>query len=116
MALAFIIIGVLVGATLGMRFKVPVLAVAVPSAVMGAAFVGVMRADQFWSVVVEMVLFGTAVQFGYLAGIVARARMASIRTPRREAVAMQKVDATWRPEKSACVVSGDSSHTPRVPV
>jgi hypothetical protein len=80
----------LLGCCLGLRFKVPILVPAVTLAVMGAAVVGIARGDEYWSVVVAMILFGTAVQFGYLAGIIARDAIASVRARRREAVTKHK--------------------------
>ena len=68
MAFEIIIINGLVGATLGLRFKVLVLVPAVTLAMLGAAVVGITRGDRFLSVIVAMILFGTAVQVGYLAG------------------------------------------------
>jgi hypothetical protein len=74
----------LVGCALGLRFKVLVLVPAVTLAMLAATVVGIARGDQFWSVVVAVILFGTAVQFGYLAGIVTRDGIASIRAHRRK--------------------------------
>ena len=47
-----------------------------------AAIVGVTRGDQFWSIAVAMILLGTAIQVGYLAGILIRAKIASVRAQR----------------------------------
>ena len=79
----------LLGCVLGLRFKVLVLVPAVTLAMLGATVVGIARGDQYWFVVVAMILFGTAVQFGYLAGIITRTGFASIRARRREAVTKQ---------------------------
>jgi hypothetical protein len=76
----------LLGCGLGLRFKVLILVPAVTSAMLGAAVVGFARGDEYWSVVVAMILFGTAVQFGYLAGIITRNVIASVRARRRPAV------------------------------
>jgi len=81
----------LVGCGLGLRFKVLILVPAVASAMLGAAVAGIARGDEYWSVVVAMILFGTAVQFGYLAGIIAREAVASARARRREAVTKHKL-------------------------
>jgi hypothetical protein len=62
----------LLGCGLGLRFKVLILVPAVISAMLGAGVVGIARGDDYWFVVVAMILFGTAVQFGYLAGIITR--------------------------------------------
>jgi hypothetical protein len=72
----------LIGWGPGLRFKVLILVPAVASAILGAAIIGFARGDEYWSVVVEMILFGTAVQFGYLAGIIIRDVIASFRARR----------------------------------
>jgi hypothetical protein len=43
-----------------------------------AMIIGVARVDHFWSIVLAMVVLGTAVQFGYLAGIAIRAAVGSV--------------------------------------
>jgi hypothetical protein len=58
--------GFLLGCGLGLRFKVLILVPAVTSAMLGAAVAGIARGGEYWSVVVAMILFGTAVQFGSL--------------------------------------------------
>jgi hypothetical protein len=78
MALELTIISVLAGITLGLRYKVLVLVPAVTVAMLFAMIIGVAHADRFWSIVLAMVILGTAVQFGYVAGIVMRAAISSI--------------------------------------
>ena len=78
LALEIVIILVLAGAALGMRFKVMILVPAVTLTVLFAAIVGVARGDQFWSIAAAMILLGTAIQIGYLAGILIRAKIASV--------------------------------------
>jgi hypothetical protein len=51
----------LLGCALGLRFKILVLVPAVTSAMLGATVVGIARGDQYWFVVVAMILFMTAV-------------------------------------------------------
>jgi hypothetical protein len=75
----------LLGCGLGLRFRVLILVPAVTSAIFGAAVVGFLRGDEYWSIVVAMILFGTAVQFGYLSGIITRSVIASIGAHRRPA-------------------------------
>jgi hypothetical protein len=82
MALEIVIIHVLAGAALGLRFKVMILVPALTLTMLFAAMVGVTRGDQFWSVAVAMILLGTAIQVGYLAGILIRAKIASVRAQR----------------------------------
>jgi hypothetical protein len=87
MALEIIIVHVLAGAGLGLRFKVTILVPALTLTMLFAAIVGVARGDQFWLIAVAMILVGTAIQVGYLAGILIRAKIASVRA-RRTAVTM----------------------------
>jgi hypothetical protein len=87
MTLEIVIIHVLAGAALGLRFKVMILVPALTLTMLFAAIVGVTRGDQFWSIAVAMILLGTAIQVGYLAGILIRAKIASVRA-QRAAVAM----------------------------
>jgi hypothetical protein len=68
MALELAIIGVVVGAVLGLRYNVLVLVPAVMFAMLFAAIVGVARADSFWSIVLMTAALAVAVQLGYLAG------------------------------------------------
>jgi hypothetical protein len=82
MALEIVIILVLAGAVLGLRFKVMILVPAVTLTMLFAAIFGVTRGDRFWSIAVAMILLGTAIQVGYLAGILIRAKIASVRAQR----------------------------------
>src|SRR5216684_9146850 len=82
MTLEIVIILVLAGAALGLRFKVMILVPALILTMLFAAIVGVTRGDQFWSIAVAMILLGTAIQVGYLAGILVRAKIASVRAQR----------------------------------
>jgi hypothetical protein len=82
MALEIVIIHVLAGAALGLRFKVVILVPALTLTMLFAAMVGVTRGDQFWSIALAMILLGTAIQVGYLAGILIRAKIASVRAQR----------------------------------
>ena len=68
----------LAGIALGLRYKVWILVPAVTLAMIFAMIIGVARADHFWSIVLAMVVLGTAVQFGYLAGIEIRAAVGSV--------------------------------------
>jgi hypothetical protein len=82
MALEMVIIHVLAGAALGLRFKVMILVPALTLTMLFAAIIGVAHDDQFWSIAVAMILLGTAIQVGYLAGILIRAKIASVRAQR----------------------------------
>jgi len=64
------ITAVLIGAVLGMRFKILIL---LPATVIGSSAtlgVGVAHSDGFWSILLAMVLAIAALQVGYLAGTV----------------------------------------------
>ena len=82
MALEIVIIHVLAGVALGLRFKVLILLPAVNLTMLFAAIVGVARGDMFWSIAIAMILLVTAIQVGYLAGILIRAKIASVRAQR----------------------------------
>jgi hypothetical protein len=82
MGLEIVIIHILAGAALGLRFKVMILVPAVTLTMLFAAIVGVTRGNQFWSIAVAMILLGTAIQVGYLAGTLIRAKIASVRAQR----------------------------------
>ena len=74
-----IIISFFAGAILGgMRFKVMGVVVAVLVSMLFAASVEVVGTDHFWSIVMAMILVGTAVQIGYLAGLFIRAGITSV--------------------------------------
>lgn len=69
MALALAIVGVLVGITLGLRFKVFVLVPAIGFAEIFTLMVGLARGERFGSIALAMVIVGAAIQLGYLVGI-----------------------------------------------
>ena len=76
--MALTIIGFLIGAALALRFNVLILVPAIGLALIGTTAVGIAHGSPMGSVVLTMVLIGTTLQVGYLAGIVARAVVASI--------------------------------------
>src|SRR5215475_2545010 len=78
MTLELALISVLAGVTLGLRYKVLILIPAVIFAMIFGVIVGIAHTDRFWSVVLAMVILGTAVQLGYLVGILLRAAFGSI--------------------------------------
>jgi hypothetical protein len=86
MAFELAIIGVVVGIVLGLRYKILILVPAVLFATVLAIAVGMGRADSFWSIVLTTVALVTAVQLGYLAGVVIHAAIAAIRPPRKDGV------------------------------
>jgi hypothetical protein len=77
----------LAGVALGLRFKVMILVPALISTALFGTIVGLTRGDEFWSIAIAMILLGTAIQVGYLAGMLFRAKIASARE-RRTAVTM----------------------------
>ena len=84
MAFELAIIGIVVGIVLGLRYKVLILAPAVLFVIVLAIVIGVARADSAWSIVLMTIVAVTAVQLGYLAGIVIRATIGVIFPPRKE--------------------------------
>jgi hypothetical protein len=76
MTLGLVIVSFVIGATFGgLGFKVMIVVPAALVAMLLAAMAGVAHADHFWSIVTTMILAGTAVQIGYLTGILIRARI-----------------------------------------
>jgi hypothetical protein len=69
MALSWAIIGTVVGIALGLRFKVLVLVPAIALTVIFVLIIGIARGGSFLSIVLVMVIVGTAIQLGYLVGI-----------------------------------------------
>jgi NADH:ubiquinone oxidoreductase subunit 6 (subunit J) len=78
MTLELAIISMLAGIALGLRYKVFVLVPAVGLTIMFAAMGGIAHGDRLWSILLAMTILGTAVQFGYLAGIMIRAAVGPI--------------------------------------
>ncbi len=78
MALELAIISALAGIALGLRYKVLILVPTIALAMVFAMIVGIARADHIGSIVLTMVILGTAVQFGYLAGIAIRAVVGTV--------------------------------------
>jgi hypothetical protein len=72
------LIGFLIGAALGMRFKVLIVIPAIGLALLGTAGVGIARGDSIGSVGLRMVLIATTLQLGYVAGVVLRAVLVAV--------------------------------------
>jgi hypothetical protein len=81
MALTTFGIFFLIGATFSVRFNVLILFPAIGLALFGTAAVGIAHGDRIGSIALIMVLIGTALQLGYLAGIDMRVLLASISVP-----------------------------------
>jgi hypothetical protein len=78
----FTIVSVLVGALLGMRFRVFILLPVVLLAVAIVATVGLARESGAWRILLEIVVVMTALELGYLGGSVgARIWSASRKSP-----------------------------------
>jgi hypothetical protein len=74
-----LLISFLMGATFGgIGFKVMSVVPAALTAMLLALMAGVAHADHFWFIVTTMILLGTAVQIGYLAGILIRVGFMSL--------------------------------------
>jgi hypothetical protein len=78
MAIDVAVIGAVAGIVLGLRYKVLILVPAVMLAMISSIIIGVARADRFWSIVLMTLELITAVQLGYLTGIVIHAAMTAI--------------------------------------
>jgi hypothetical protein len=78
MTLELAIISMLAGIALGLRYKVLVLVPAITLTIMFAVMGGIAHGDRLWSILFATAILGTAVQFGYLAGIMIRAAVGSI--------------------------------------
>src|SRR5215468_6467530 len=73
MSFELAIISSLAGIALGLRYKVVILIRAVALVMMFAAVVGIVRGEPYWSIILAMAITGTAIQLGYLFGILVRA-------------------------------------------
>ncbi len=78
MSLEIVIVTVLIGIALGVRYKVLILVPAITFALAFAVIAGIAQSAGFWSTLLTMALLGTAVQFGYFIGILMRAAVGSI--------------------------------------
>jgi hypothetical protein len=86
--MVLMLIGVIVGAVLGLRFKVLVLAPVICIALVIVAVDGVARGDELWRLAVSMIGIGTAVQVGYVLGIVIQLLMDSARSSHHSTVSL----------------------------
>jgi hypothetical protein len=73
MASIIVGMGFLIGVTLGTRYKVLVLVPTIIVGASGAAVAGIGFGYQFWSLVLVIILTCTAIQLGYLIGMMAHA-------------------------------------------
>jgi hypothetical protein len=82
--MAVMVIGILAGAAVGLRFKALTLALVIGLALFGEAAVGIANGDGIASAVLTMILLASALQIGFLAIIAARALFASKRAHNAE--------------------------------
>jgi hypothetical protein len=86
-----IAIGILIGAGVGLRFKVLMLVPTIVLAALGTTLIGISSGRQFWSVVGTAILIGTTIQIGYLVGVVTRAIVASVRVHKQVVAEVEKL-------------------------
>ena len=77
--MVLLVFSVMIGIVLGLRFNVFVLFPAISVALLGTAAVGIGRGERLGFVVLTIVFVGSALQIGYLVGVIARAVWASHR-------------------------------------
>jgi hypothetical protein len=80
-----------VGATLGLCFKVPILLPAIGLAAVGTAGVGSAHGGGIGTVMLTIAFVAAVLQIGYLFGLVIRAVIASLGVHARKPVAIEKV-------------------------
>jgi hypothetical protein len=81
-------IGILVGAVLGLRFKVLVLVPVICVALAIVLVDGIARGDGLWWLALAMVVIATSLQLGYILGIVVRFVLGAVRAPNHGRVSM----------------------------
>jgi len=91
MALATFGIAFLIGATLSLRFNVLILFLAIGLAVVGTAVAGLAHGEHVGAVMLTSAVTASALQVGYLFGLVTRAGIASLGVPERKAVMVEKL-------------------------
>jgi hypothetical protein len=83
-----VLIGILLGAVLGLRFKVLVLVPVICAALPVVVVAGIARGDGLWQLVLAMIVIATFLQLGYVLGIVVRFVMVAARAPNRGRVSI----------------------------
>lgn len=66
----------LIGAAISLRLNVVILIATIGGAIIGAATVGIAHGNSIGSVVLTVIIVATALQFGYLVGILGRGAVA----------------------------------------
>jgi hypothetical protein len=75
---AIIIICILTGAILGLRFKVLVLVPTIGLALVGAAIVATVQGNQIWLALARLAVIATTIQIGYLGGLFIRGAVETV--------------------------------------
>jgi len=81
-------LSVLVGAMLGLRFKVFVLVPVICGALAIAVVEGIAGGDGLWRLVFAMIVIAASLQLGYILGIVVRFVMGAARADNRDRVSL----------------------------
>ena len=81
----------LIGGTLSLRFRVLILFPAIGLAVVGTAVFGIAHGDSIGTVMLTIALVATALQIGYLFGLVTRAVIASLGVPERKSLMVERL-------------------------
>ena len=76
-----ILLSVLVGAALGLRFKVFVLVPVICGTLAIVVVDGIARGDSLWRLALTMIVIATVLQLGYVLGNVVQSVMSAARTP-----------------------------------
>ena len=82
------VIGILVGAVLGLRFKVLVLVPVICGALSIVVVDGIARGDGLLRIAVAMIVIATSVQLGFVLGIVTRSVMGAARAGNHDGVSV----------------------------
>jgi hypothetical protein len=82
------LMGVLIGAVLGLRFKMLVLVPVICGALTFIGIDGIARGDTLWRLVFTMIMIAVALQLGYMLGIVLRFVMSTGRAGNRDRVSI----------------------------
>jgi hypothetical protein len=81
-------VGVLLGAVLGLRFKVLVLVPVICAALPIVVVAGIARGEGLWRLALAMIVVATSLQLGYILGIVVRFVLGAARAPNHARVSM----------------------------
>jgi hypothetical protein len=77
-------ISVLAGIAIGLRYKIVILLPAISLVIAFAMMIEIARGDPVWSIVLAVAISATAIQLGYLAGILIRAAFERVTAARSQ--------------------------------